>query len=136
MGRKAVHIPGERVILNIDPGSPVPPYEQIREQITAMVSSGVLPVDSRLPTIRQLARDLGLATGTVARAYRELEAEGVISTRGRQGTFVQTLKPRSTVDTTALLEAAARDLATRARQLGADEERTLTVLRGVFGAEA
>jgi GntR family transcriptional regulator len=73
------------VILRVDPGSAVPPYEQIRTQVATMAATGVLPVGTRLPPIRQLARDLGLAGGTVARAYRELEAAGVIVTRGRHG---------------------------------------------------
>ena len=74
------------MIVSVDLDSPLPPYEQIRAQITTMAASGVLPPGSRLPAIRQLAADLGLATGTVARAYRELEAAGVIITRGRHGT--------------------------------------------------
>jgi DNA-binding transcriptional regulator YhcF (GntR family) len=76
------------VILGIDPRSAVPPYEQIRTQITTMVRTGTLAEGSRLPPIRQLAKDLGLASGTVARAYKELEADGVVATRGRHGTVV------------------------------------------------
>ena len=85
--------PGRRgwrsaVILRVDSSSPVPPYEQIRAQVGAMVDAGVLAPGARLPSIRQLAGDLGLAGGTVARAYRELEQEGVVATRGRHGTVV------------------------------------------------
>jgi regulatory GntR family protein len=66
----------------------VPPFVPISErivQIATMTATGVLEVGARLPTIRQLAKDLGVAGGTVARAYRELEADGVIETRGRHG---------------------------------------------------
>jgi GntR family transcriptional regulator len=63
-------------------------FEQIRTQITAMAVSGVLPPGTRLPAIRQLAADLGLAPGTVSRAYRELETTGVISARGRHGSYI------------------------------------------------
>jgi GntR family transcriptional regulator len=76
------------VILEIDPRSAMPPYEQLRRQVTALVLGGALATGDRLPAIRQLANDLGLAGGTVARAYRELEADGVIATHGRRGTFV------------------------------------------------
>lgn len=76
------------MILRVDQDSAVPPYEQIRGQVATMVQTGVLVDGSRLPAIRQLAKDLGLATGTVARAYRELEADGVVETRGRHGTAV------------------------------------------------
>ena len=61
------------MILEVDPRSAVPPYEQLREQVTALVLAGALTPGDRLPSIRQLANDLGLAGGTVARAYRELE---------------------------------------------------------------
>lgn len=76
------------MILDVDPRSAVPPYEQVRQQVTALVLGGALEVGDRLPAIRQLANDLGLAGGTVARAYRELEADGVVATHGRRGTFV------------------------------------------------
>ena len=72
----------------IDPSSPVPPFEQLRAGLVDAVSSGELGPGERLPTVRRLAEDLGIAPGTVARAYRELEASGIIETRGRNGTFV------------------------------------------------
>ena len=72
----------------IDPSSHVPPFEQLRAGLLDAVSSGELAAGERLPTVRRLAEDLGVAPGTVARAYRELEASGIIETRGRNGTFV------------------------------------------------
>jgi DNA-binding transcriptional regulator YhcF (GntR family) len=74
--------------LDIDPASPVPPFEQLRTRIAAQVASGELSAGTRLATVRQLAGALGLAANTVARAYRELEADGVLTTEGRRGTFV------------------------------------------------
>ena len=74
--------------IHIDAGSPVPPFEQLRTRIASLAASGELPAGTRLATVRQLATDLGLATNTVARAYRELEADGVVATEGRRGTFV------------------------------------------------
>ena len=67
------------MILEIDPRSAIPPYEQLRQQVTALVLGGALEAGDRLPASRQLANDLGLAGGTVARAYRELESDGVVS---------------------------------------------------------
>ena len=72
----------------IDPRSAVPPYEQLRTQLLGAISEGELAAGGKLPTVRRLAEDLGLAPGTVARAYRELETAGIIETRGRNGTFV------------------------------------------------
>ena len=75
-------------MLGIDPESPAPPFEQIRTQVVELVHGGKLAPGSRLPTVRRLATDLGVAANTVARAYRELEQAGVVETRGRHGTFV------------------------------------------------
>jgi len=79
---------GDRLILSVDLEATVPPFEQIRSQIAAMAASGVLPPGTRLPPIRQLAADLGLAAGTVSRAYRELEAAGVLTANGRHGSHI------------------------------------------------
>ena len=75
-------------MLSVDPTAGVPPYEQLRRQVVDQVAAGELRPGERLPAVRRLAEDLGLAPGTVARAYRELEAAGVVETRGRAGTLV------------------------------------------------
>ena len=115
------------VILRVDPEIPTPPYEQIREQITTMIATGVLPEETRLPPIRQLASDLGLAGGTVARAYKELEAQGAIATRGRHGTFV-TGKGISQKSGETLSEAAGT-FALRVKQLGITTDEALASAR-------
>ena len=120
------------MIIRIDPDSHVPPYEQIRSQISTMAASGVLQKGSRLPAIRQLASDLGLAGGTVARAYRELEQEGIISTRGRHGTFIEKGRPTSAIKTE--LDAAARSFVVRAIQLGAEPAQALATVRRALEA--
>ena len=75
-------------IVTVDTTSAEPPYEQVRRQIAEGAASGALRAGHKLPTVRQLASDLGLANNTVARAYRELEIDGVIETHGRRGTFI------------------------------------------------
>ncbi|HZC70060.1 MAG TPA: GntR family transcriptional regulator [Jatrophihabitans sp.] len=96
------------MILEVDTASPVPPFEQIRAQIAHLAETGTLPTGSRLPTIRQLAGDLGLAPGTVARAYRELEASGVVTSRVRHGTKIAARPKPSRSETSDRLAAAAR----------------------------
>lgn len=118
------------MILRVEPESPLPPYEQIRSQIATMASSGVLKEGSRLPSIRQLASDLGLAGGTVARAYRELERDGVIVTRGRHGTFLDKANRRASIDRE--LESAAQTFVVRASQLGADVSRGIASVQRAF----
>jgi GntR family transcriptional regulator len=121
------------VILEIDPRSAVPPYEQLRQQVTALVLGGALEAGDRLPAIRQLANDLGLAGGTVARAYRELESDGVVTTHGRHGTVVAGL-PRAPAPPPDLL-AAARSYAGQASRTGASLEDALTAVRVAFATE-
>ena len=79
--------------VEIDLRTGLAPYEQIRSQVVAHVAAGRLRVGDRLPTIRALATDLGLAPGTVARAYRELEAAGVVTTLRRAGPVVAVRVP-------------------------------------------
>jgi DNA-binding transcriptional regulator YhcF (GntR family) len=75
-------------MITVDTTSPTPPFEQVRAQLAAQITDHVLVVGTRLPTVRHLADDLGLAVNTVARAYRELESAGLVETRGRGGTVV------------------------------------------------
>lgn len=72
----------------LDPDATVPPFEQLRAQVATRAASGDLPAGTRLPTVRALAAELGLAVNTVAKAYRALETDRVITTEGRRGTFV------------------------------------------------
>jgi DNA-binding transcriptional regulator YhcF (GntR family) len=120
------------VILSVDPDRALPVYEQVREQIKRMVASGTLQAGTRLPTIRQLAADLGLAKGTIERAYDLLEADTVIETKGRKGTFVMEMTRATKHQQTVGLDAAAESLVVIARQLGADEPATLDAVRRVW----
>lgn len=94
--------------LEVDLASGVPPYEQIRSQVAGHVAAGTLREGDRLPTVRALAADLGVAAGTVARAYRELEAEGLVVGRRRAGTVVTGGRPPIGPDVTRAAEALVR----------------------------
>src|SRR3954469_24796816 len=72
----------------VDATAAEPPFEQVRAQVEERIRSGALAPGDRLPTVRALAADLGLAANTVARAYKELEAAGLVETRSRAGTVV------------------------------------------------
>jgi len=75
--------------IRVDADDPTPPYEQIRASLAAEITSGRLPAGHRLPTVRQVASDLHVATGTAARAYRELEQAGLVETGRSLGTVVR-----------------------------------------------
>ncbi|MBV9091314.1 MAG: GntR family transcriptional regulator [Mycobacteriaceae bacterium] len=114
--------------VRVDPQAATPLFDQLRTQIIAGVRSGKLAAGARLPTVRELARRLGLAVNTVARAYRELEAADILETRGRFGTFVARQDP---ADVT--MAAAARSYADTARGLGIDEAEALRYVKAAFG---
>lgn len=111
----------------LDPHSKVPPYEQLKAQITLLVDGRELAVGTRLPPVRALAEDLGLAPNTVARVYRELEAAGVLDTRGRAGTFIA-----ATDNERAAREAAVAYVA-QVRSLGVSLDDALAHVSRVWG---
>ncbi|HEV3380046.1 MAG TPA: GntR family transcriptional regulator [Trebonia sp.] len=112
-------------LLVLDPKSSMPPYDQVRSQLAAAIESGRMLPATRLPTVRRLAGDLGLAVNTVARAYRELELAGLVETRGRQGTFVAGPPSR----TRELAVQSAREYLQRMRDLGFDDAEAVAIVR-------
>ncbi|MDT0269823.1 GntR family transcriptional regulator [Streptomyces sp. DSM 44915] len=114
----------------IDPDSSVPPYEQLCLQVAEQARGGTLPVGYRLPTVRALAAELGVAVNTVAKAYRTLEADGVVETRGRQGTFVAPARAAAAREAAAAAEAFAR----RVKRLGLDQEAAVAAARDAVRA--
>jgi DNA-binding transcriptional regulator YhcF (GntR family) len=118
------------VTLKIHIDDSAPPYEQIRAQISEQARSGALPVGHRLPTVRGLAESLGLAANTVAKAYRALETDGVIETRGRNGTLIAAAG--SAAEREASL--AAQAYAERVRRLGLTESDALAAVRDALRA--
>lgn len=118
------------MLISVNPGSPVPPYEQVRGQLAEMIGDNRLPVGTRLPTVRQLAADLALAANTVARAYRELEGAGLVQTRGRNGTFVAPGRD----DAMDRLQRAAAGYAEESVRLGVPPAAALALIRAALDA--
>ena len=116
--------------LIVNPDDPTPPYEQLRGQLADLIEAGRLAEGERLPPLRQLAGDLGLAVGTVARTYRELEAAGFVRSRRGAGTRVAFSVPKpSARERQARLTGLAAAYVMKARALGAsDAEITAAVL--------
>lgn len=88
-------------------------------ELKAQIVAAQLAAGTKLPTVRALADELGLAINTVAKAYRELETAGVIETRGRSGSFVALSRDAGE----HALQQAAVEYAARARSLGIDATR-------------
>ena len=75
-------------LFTLDPRSRQPIYEQLKEQIVRYISLNVLQPGDRMPSVRMLARDLGINPNTVVKTYQELEEEGILVTEPKRGFFV------------------------------------------------
>ena len=116
-----------RPALTVLTGDPTPPYEQLRRQLVELIRYGVLVPGDRLPPLRQLAADLGLAVGTVARTYRELELAGMVVSRRGGGTRVAAVPPPGPDRAEALRDHAAA-FVRAARLLGADDAQIVSAI--------
>lgn len=105
--------------IQVNPHSATPPFEQVRAHIAGLIANGDLPAGTKLPTVRQLAVDLGLAANTAARVYRELEADALVVTHGRRGTFVSSkVTDGAPSDVAARAREQAHEFVRNARRLG------------------
>lgn len=121
---------GSRVdgmVLSLDPDSPEPPFRQLKTQIVDAIRSGTLTPGTRMPAIRTMATEVGIAARTAAKVYSELEEAGVLEGRGRAGTFVT-----APDETSALLNSAAEEFASRASGSGFTLDEALTAVRAAF----
>ena len=115
----------------VDKGSDVPPYSQLRRAIIAARASGTLAAGDRLPPMRALATETGLAVNTVAKAYKELEAAGAIETHGRAGSFITAL------DSTAhKAQTLTEKYITAMRKLGFEDQQIHETLDHMLGFES
>jgi GntR family transcriptional regulator len=114
-------------VITVDDASPTPPFEQIRAQVENQILLGTLANGQRLPTVRQLAADLGLAAGTIARAYAALEVAGLIVTGRGAGTRVS-LQSENYPE---VLDAAI-EFAERARERNLSLDAAILALRAAW----
>lgn len=115
---------------SVDAAGTAPPFEQLRARILELVTSGALPAGYRLPPVRALAERLGLAANTVARAYKELESDGIVETHGRNGTVVS---PQGDPGHRAAQQAAT-EYAAKTRSLGLPAHEALTLAEAALRA--
>lgn len=104
------------------------PAVDIYRQLRGLILSGRLGAGERLPTVRQTAADLGVAAGTAAKAYRLLEAEGLVVTRTAAGTRVAP----STAVIPGSVAQRIRDLITEGQKAGTDVDQVIDVLRATW----
>lgn len=119
------------MIVQVDSASPVPVFEQLRAQIERLIVSGQFAPGAKLPPIRHLAADLGLARGTVNKVYDALARDGLVATAGRHGTVV--LPGVRGTTTAATLAVAADRFVIAARQLGLDDAAAHAAITEALG---
>ena len=114
------------VPLTLDLRAASPPYEQLRAQLAGHIRSGTVSPGTKLPVVRALASDLGVAVNTIARAYQELERDGLVTTRRRVGTIVSDVVPVVPDE----VAAALGQLAETAHRAGLPVDTVLDLVRG------
>ena len=117
-------------MFTIDPHSRQPIYEQLKEQIIRYISLNVLQPLDRMPSVRMLARELGINPNTVVKTYQELEDEGILITEPKKGFFV------SNQDVHAILclrqKEEFRKAVNQCQQTGISEEEALKIVKEVY----
>lgn len=119
-------------MITLDPSSQSPVFVQIVDQVVAAIIAQQILPGARLPTVRALARDLGVSANTVAKAYRQLESEGHVGTGGRNGTVVLERRSAGHADGGQPQDdslVAARALVRAAQRRGLDLTETIGLLR-------
>lgn len=118
------------MLIHVNASSGVPIYVQIETQVKNAVAAGALKNGDALPSVRKLALELGINPNTVARAYQELEREGMIGTVPGGGTYVAGHMPRFLKsEKLRRLQPYARQIAVEGTQLGLDEADIMEIVQ-------
>lgn len=120
--------------IQVDPYSGVPIYEQLILSVSALVATGEAQSDEKLPSVRQLARELGVNPNTVQRAYTELERQGVVKSAAGRGSFIGDANEAINAALTLQLSGVKEVLA-RARKNGLPKQAVLTLVESVYRQE-
>ena len=116
--------------IHVSASDGTPFYQQVVTQIKFLVASGRLEEGEQLPPVRKLAEQLLINPNTVARAYRELEAEGVVASKRGAGVFVSDAgSPLSRKEKTRILGERIDALLAESQQLGFDLEAVVKLIR-------
>ena len=120
------------MLFSVHPGDALPIYRQIVEQVKAGMAAGLIVPGDRLPSHRDLARELVVAPLTVKRAYEVLEGEGLVSSQRGRGTFAEALSSKTRDDAEATLVRRLDALVRQARLLGIAESRIIELVRAAW----
>jgi GntR family transcriptional regulator len=119
-------------LIRIDPGDGLPIYRQIVEQVKAAIASGALAEGDRLPSHRDLSREVVVAPLTIAHAYDVLEREGFLVRERGKGAFVAVPARHAASQAAKQLNGRANALVRHAQALGLSREEALRALRDAW----
>ncbi len=120
---------GGRDLISINYRDPRPIYEQVKDGFRQLILSGVLPTDTKLPSVRELATSLTINPNTIQRAYRELEGEGYIVSVPGVGSFVSDAA-QAAEDQKRILKEKLEKLLQELRALGVSREELIELIDG------
>ena len=123
-----------RALFLIDPRSSVPLYEQLEQNIVSLISAGALAPDDQLPSVRSLARELGINPNTVQKAYGHLEERGIIYQAAGRGSFVSPVG-QALEKIAREKRAALQDVLREARRAGVSRDEALALVQSVYGED-
>ncbi len=121
-------------MFDVDVRSRIPIYEQLKDQIMMYIRLGILEPDTKLPSIRSVALDIGANVNTVKRAFQELESEGVIYTVVGKGSFIS---PTALDSNTAAEKAldSIREQLLSAKRKGVSKEKMIKLINEIYEEE-
>ena len=120
------------IFLVISPQSPDPLYKQVMDQIKDGIADGVLKPGERLPSIREMAKELSISEITIKRAYTDLEAEGFLYTRAGLGSFIADVnQDRLRQDKLRETREELRRILLTARRFGIKPDEVASLLEGL-----
>lgn len=116
--------------LFLDYQSRTPIYEQIKEQIIALVGSGVLKENEQLPSLRQLSAELSININTIKRAFSELESQGIIYSVAGKGIFISGNTNKSEIINKSLENV--KSSLVQAKNMGATKEDIINLIKQIY----
>ena len=120
-------------MIQVDVRSRVPIYEQIINSIKQMSISGVLLPDEKLPSVRELAKDMTINPNTIQKAYQELERQGIIYIKRGQGTFINPdIKAKNKEEKMANLKETINTIVVESIYLGISKEELIEIIKNIY----
>ena len=122
-----------KMLIQIEPQSAIPIYEQVTQQIIEGIARGELKPGDALPSVRNLAADLGVNMHTVNKSYHELEAKGILTIRPKSGAIIRSVEERAlTPDQLQQIEKNLKPVVAEGLVLGATADQIEHMMKKVF----